>query len=156
MIRNESEYQEAVRRLQDERDRLDDHKRHLEKMGLAKDEVKRASDPLRSFHAQLAEEVESYERLKRGDIAELTNLHGIGHTLIALRIARGITQRELANRLGVHESQVSRDERNEYHNVTVARASRVLDALDIQMRSVFEQTLPQNSTDAATPPSHHP
>ena len=27
-------------------------------------------DPLRSFHEQLAEEVESYERLKRGDLGE--------------------------------------------------------------------------------------
>ncbi len=149
MIRNETEYQEAVRRLKEERVRLGDHQQRLEAMGLAKDEVKRAIDPLRSFHAQLAEEVESYERLKRGDIAELTNLHGIGHTLISLRIARGITQRELANRLGVHESQVSRDERNEYHNVTVSRASRVLDALDVKMRSIFEQTLPQSSSDRA-------
>lgn len=154
MIRNESEYQEAVRRLQEERERLNDHKQRLENMGLAEDEVKRAIDPLRSFHAQLGEEVESYERLKRGDIAELTNLHGIGHTLIALRIARGITQRELASRLGVHESQVSRDERNEYHNVTVSRASRVLDALDVKMRSIFEQTLPQSSSEGVA--SSHP
>ncbi len=154
MIRNESEYQEAMCRLQEERKRLNDHKQHLEEMGLAENEVKRAIDPLRSFHAQLAEEVESYERLKRGDIAELMNLHGIGHTLIALRIARGITQRELASRLGVHESQVSRDERNEYHNMTVSRASRVLDALDVKMRSIFEQTLPQSYSEGAA--TSHP
>lgn len=154
MIRNETEYQEATRRIREERDRLGDHKQHLEEMGLEQDEVKRAIDPLHSFHAQLVEEVESYERLKHGDIAELTNLHGIGHTLIALRIARGITQRELANRLGVHESQVSRDERNEYHNVTVARASRVLDALDVKMRSIFERTLPQTDIDPSARASH--
>ncbi len=141
MIRNESEYQEAARRLLDERARLNDHKAHLEAMGLDPDEVKRAIDPLRSFHEQLAEEVESYERLKRGDIDETTNLHGLGHALVALRIARGLTQRELASRLGVHESQVSRDERNEYHNITVARASRILDALGVRMRSLFEQPL---------------
>jgi len=34
--------------------------------------------------------------------------------LAALRIARGVSQRDLAGRLGVHESQVSRDKRNEY------------------------------------------
>ena len=37
-----------------------------------------------------------------------------GHMLAALRIARGVSQRDLAGRLGVHESQVSRDKRNEY------------------------------------------
>jgi DNA-binding MarR family transcriptional regulator len=141
MIRNEKEYQEAARRLGEERGRLSEHRARLEAMGLDVDEVKRAIDPFRSFHEQLAEEVASYERLKRGDIAEIENLHGLGHALVALRIALGLTQRELAERLGVHESQVSRDERNEYHNVTVERASRILDALGVRMKSAFEQPL---------------
>jgi len=139
MIRNENEYQEAVRRLREERDRLADHRARLEGMALTADEVKRALDPLRSFHEQLAEEVESYERLKRGELGEIHNLHGLGRTLVALRIVLGLTQRELAERLGVHESQVSRDERNEYHAVTVGRASRILDALGVDLRSVFEE-----------------
>ena len=150
MIRNESEYQEAVRRLRDEQARLAKHRAHLEAMGLGPDEVKRAIDPLRAFHEQLVEEVEGYERLKRGDIAELLNLHGLGHALVALRIALGMTQRQLAERLGVHESQVSRDERNEYHNVTVDRASRILDALGVRMRSEFEQPL----ASGGAPPQH--
>jgi DNA-binding XRE family transcriptional regulator len=141
MIRNESEYQEAVRRLGDEQQRLAEHRKHLGGMGLGADEVKRALDPLRSFHEQLAEEVESYERLKRGELGELLNLHGLGTTLVALRIALGLTQRELAERLGVHESQVSRDERNEYHAITVERASRILDALGVELSSSFERPL---------------
>lgn len=141
MIRNESEYQEAVRRLREERERLAEHSKRLEGLGLAPDETKRALDPLRSFHDQLAEEVESYERLKRGEMGELRNLHGLGSTLVALRIALGLTQRELAERLGVHESQVSRDERNEYHAITVDRASRILDALGVELRSAFEEPL---------------
>jgi ribosome-binding protein aMBF1 (putative translation factor) len=141
MIRNESEYQEAVRRLREERERLAEHVQRLEGLGLAAEETKRALDPLRSFHDQLAEEVESYERLKRGEMGELRNLHGLGSTLVALRIALGLTQRELAERLGVHESQVSRDERNEYHAITVDRASRILDALGVDLRSAFEEPL---------------
>jgi ribosome-binding protein aMBF1 (putative translation factor) len=148
VIRNEREYQEAARRLQEERARLRDQRTHLEAMGLDPDEVKRAIDPMRSFHEQLAEELESYERLRRGDLAEMTNLHGLGHALVALRIALGLTQRELATRLGVHESQVSRDERNEYHHITVDRASRILDALGVRMTSAFEQPL--------TPPTRDP
>ncbi len=139
MIRNEPEYQEAVDRLREERTRLAEHRQRLEEMGLSAGEVKRALDPLRSFHLQLEEEVESYERLKRGDLGELLNLHGLGRTLVALRIALGLTQRELARRLGVHESQVSRDERNEYHGIVVERATRILDALDVRLRSAFEQ-----------------
>ena len=81
---------------------------------------------MRSFHEQLREEVESYERLKRGNFDEMHNFQGIGRLLIALRIASGLSQRDLAEKLEVHESQVSRDERNEYHGVTVERANRVL------------------------------
>jgi transcriptional regulator with XRE-family HTH domain len=49
-----------------------------------------------------------------------------------------VSQRELAERLGIHESQVSRDERNEYHGVTVERANRILEALGVKLRSVVE------------------
>jgi hypothetical protein len=141
MIRNENEYQEAVRRLDEEAARLTEHEARLAGMGLSASELKRALDPLRSFHLQLAEEVESYERLKRGDLGELTNLVGLGRTLVALRIALGLTQRELAERLAVHESQVSRDERNEYHGITVDRASRILDALGVHLTSRFDEPI---------------
>ncbi|MBI3467224.1 MAG: helix-turn-helix transcriptional regulator [Planctomycetes bacterium] len=138
MIRNESEYKEAVARLADERERLAEHRRRLKQAGLAKDEIKRVIDPMESFHLQLQEEVESYERLKRGEFDQLENLRGLGQLLIALRIAQGISQRELSQRLGVHESQVSRDERNEYFGVTLERASRVLDALNARLRTMVE------------------
>jgi ribosome-binding protein aMBF1 (putative translation factor) len=93
---------------------------------------------MESFHLQLQEEVESYERLKRGEFEELKNLRGLGHLLISLRIAKGISQRDLAARLGVHESQVSRDERNEYHGITLERAGRILDALKVTLHTKVE------------------
>ena len=150
MIRNESEYQEAVRRLQEERERFGQHRARLEETGLGDGEVKRVLDPLMSFHLQLVEEVETYERLKRGELGEQMNLHGLPRTLVAIRIALGLTQRELAERLGVHESQVSRDERNEYHGIAVERASRILDALGVRLKSFFEQPVVPDGPRAAT------
>lgn len=141
MIRNESEYKEAVERLQEEKSRMATYQAELERSGLAEDALKRAMDPLRSFHLQLAEEVEYYERLKRGDPGAIHNLHGLGRFLVGLRIAVGITQRELASRLDVDESQVSRDERNEYHGVSIERAVRILDALGVQLVSQVKQPL---------------
>ena len=55
------------------------------------EEIKSVIDPIESFHLQLKEEVESYERLKRGQFDELENLRGLGHLLIALRIAQGLS-----------------------------------------------------------------
>ena len=82
-----------------------------------------------SFHAQLKEEVEWYERVKRRDFGVVRQLTEVGSLLVALRITNGITQSELAKRLGVDVSQVSRDERNDYHGVSVERADRILLAL---------------------------
>jgi ribosome-binding protein aMBF1 (putative translation factor) len=138
MIRSETEYQEAVRRLGEERKRMKDQEGKLAELDLSKAEIKRAMDPVRSFHEQLKEEVASYERLKRGEFDEIRNFEGLGRLLIALRIAQGMSQRELAERLGVHESLVSRDERNEYHGVTLERANRVLEALGAEVRTTVE------------------
>jgi len=133
MIRNEAEYQEAVLRLAEEQKRLKAQRAKLDELDLSKEEIKRVLDPIRSFHEQLKEEVASYERLQRGEFEELQNFEGLGRLLIALRISKGISQRELAERLGVHESQVSRDERNEYHGVTVDRARRILEGLGAEV-----------------------
>jgi DNA-binding Xre family transcriptional regulator len=138
MIHNEKEYAEAVERIAQEKRRLADQKSKLKDMGLGVAEVKRALAAMISFHQQLEEEILSYERLKRGEFDEVSNLRGLGPLLVSLRIARGLTQRQLAEKLGVHESQVSRDERNEYHGITVERAARVLEALDVEVRSHVE------------------
>ena len=135
MIRNENEYREALTRLGEEQKRIGAQKAHLETMGLSPADVKRAIDPIQSFHLQLQEEVESYQRLKRGEFDDIWNLQGLGQLLISARIARGLTQRQLAEKLGVSESQVSRDERNEYHGVTLNRAARILELLGVELRT---------------------
>jgi ribosome-binding protein aMBF1 (putative translation factor) len=129
MIRNESEYQEALRRLEQDRYVAAKQREALVKAGLSLDEVDRGMEPLLSFQAQLAEEVAWYENVRRRNFPTIRRLTDVGRLLIALRIANGISQRELADRLGVSESVVSRDERNEYHGITVDRAQRILDAL---------------------------
>lgn len=138
MIRNETEYQQAVARIDAERIRLQEHSQAWKAQGFSEAQILKLRQPLESFHLQLVEEVESYERLKRGQFDDLLNLHGLGQTLIGLRIARGFTQRQLAARLGVSETQVSRDERNEYHGITMDRAMRILEALEARLRTKVE------------------
>jgi ribosome-binding protein aMBF1 (putative translation factor) len=135
VIRSESEYREAVKRIREEQERMTVYEAHLREQEKFSDEaIERVIAPIRSFHLQMVEKVQSYERLKRGEVEELRNLRGLGHLLIALRIARGFSQRQLAERLGVHETQVSRDERNEYFGITLERAAKILDSLGIKIR----------------------
>lgn len=86
-------------------------------------------------------DAETYERIKRGELEPLHNLANIGRLLIGARIAMDLTQRELAERLGVSESVISRDERNEYHGVSVDKAQRVLEALGIRVRVEIEEPI---------------
>jgi hypothetical protein len=132
MIRNDEELQQAKLQIADGQQRLKRERAALRAEGLEPAEIRRAVSPVQAFLLQLQEEMESYERLLRGEFDELKNFAGVGRLLV--------TQRELAERLGVHESQVSRDERNEYHGVSIERASRILEALGANVRTVVEPT----------------
>ncbi len=139
MIRNEREYQETLRRVKDDQDFIAEQRRALEGLNLSPDEVERAMGPALSFHAQLVEEMEWYERVRRRDLETIHSLTAIGRLLIAARIANGLTQQELAERLGVSAAQVSRDERNEYHGITVERAQLILDRLGERLTARLEE-----------------
>lgn len=139
MIRSEQEYQKALEQLEQHDAVLEEQRRRLREMGLEGGNLERAMHPVQSFREQLREEVETYERMRRGDLGALRNLNSIGRWLIGLRIAKGLTQRELAELLEVSPSQVSRDENNEYHGITVDRAQRILEALGVQFEAHLEE-----------------
>lgn len=135
MIRSEQEYQKALERLEKNQAVMAEQREELEGFELGPGEVGRALQPLESFYEQLREEVDVYERMKRGDLGALRNLTSIGRWLIGVRIAKGLTQQQLAGRLGVAPSQVSRDESNEYHGISVERAQRILEALGVRFEA---------------------
>lgn len=134
MIRTESDYQEARSRIAAEAARIQKTKDLLIEQGLTPEAIKRVIDSLNSFHIQLQEELEGYEKIKRGDFDTITNLKDLGRTLIGLRIFAGLSQRKMAGLLNIDESQVSRDERNEYRNITIERASRIFEILRAHIR----------------------
>ena len=128
----------SLRRLQADQAVAARQREVFEKAGFSADEVERGMEPLLSFQAQLADEIEWYENVRRGKFPIARRLTQLGQLLIALRIASGLTQRGLADRLAVSESVVSRDERNEYHGITIERAQRVLDALQASISTRVE------------------
>jgi ribosome-binding protein aMBF1 (putative translation factor) len=132
MIRTDFEYRETLKRIENAEQQFREEEAKLKAKGYDRAAIKRLLDPGRAFYEQIKSEVRNYERLKRGEFDELHNLQGLGHLLIGARIASGLSQRELADRLGVHESQVSRDERNDYSGVTVDRADRILQSLGVE------------------------
>lgn len=133
MIRTEAEYQRTRKSVDESVEHLRIEREKLAEDGFSEAEIRRGLDPQLSFLEQRKEELEEYEKLCRGEIGEIKSYQSTGRLLIALRIARGLSQKQLAERLGVHESAVSRDERNEYHGITIERATRVFEALEAEV-----------------------
>ena len=138
MIRNDKEYNEMQKRLESDRKFLQLQRDSLIEMKLTEEQIERAMAPALSFYEQLREEIEYYEKIKRGEFEAIKNLEGLGRTLIGIRIALGINQKELAQKLNVSEGQISKDERNEYHGITLEKAQRILDALGVTLTTKVE------------------
>lgn len=129
MIRSEKEYREAVERLRQATEEIAARREKLKEMSFPESGIQRALKPTLSLRVQLEEDVEWYQRVRQRDFGTIRDLSEVGALLIALRVANGLSQKELAEGLGVSEAQVSRDERNQYHGITVDRLQRVLDAM---------------------------
>lgn len=132
MIKTKAEYEAMRQRVVEERERFAVQRAALADAGLTPEQVEVAMQPLVTFAMQLEAELDFYERMMRGDLSALRGLRSIGKHLIALRVSSGWSQAELARRLGVSASQVSRDERDEYFGATVEKVQRVLDALGFE------------------------
>src|SRR5687767_767371 len=125
MIRTEAEYKAAKTEAAARRERLQAYGLTLVAEGYTPQEVELLTQPMEVFAIELEHEVAQYERIRSGDANEIARLREVGKILIALRISRDMTQRELAARTGVAESQVSRDERHEYHGAEIDRIAHV-------------------------------
>ncbi len=77
--------------------------------------------------ADLEGELAEYETLKSGefDLDALQAVADIPKLLIMARIAMGLTQRELAERIGVKEQQIQRYEATDYAQASLARIREV-------------------------------
>jgi len=137
MIKTESAYLEVKKRLKEDLKFIDLEKKRFIELGLNEEEVEIAIEPQISFHEQMKEEVEYYERIKNGDFTPITDLNDLGRTLIAYRIFKNMSQRNLAEKLEVSEAQVSRDEKNEYYGSTKEKLSRVMQALGMHTYTII-------------------
>jgi HTH-type transcriptional regulator/antitoxin HigA len=83
---------------------------------------------------QLEDELREYDELKSGDLTlpNVERLDQIAPFVAKMRIAKGVSQTELARRLGVSKQVISRYEETEYQTVAIARLQEILDAIGIK------------------------
>jgi len=87
-----------------------------------------------SMIRQLEDELREYDQLKSGELAlpHVERLDQIAPFIAKIRISKGISQTELAGRLGVSKQVISRYEENDYQTVAIARLQEILDAIGIK------------------------
>jgi HTH-type transcriptional regulator / antitoxin HipB len=90
---------------------------------------------------QLKQELADYEQLKSGHIVTfvLGSLNDLPTTLIKARIAAGMTQKELADKIGVREQQIQRYEANHYNSASFDRLRSIASALNIEITQAVMQ-----------------
>jgi DNA-binding Xre family transcriptional regulator len=92
----------------------------------------------------LREQVDHYEALKAGKVKR-RNVHSIRELPVLLiegRIAAGLTQRQLADRLGLPEQQIQRYEATKYSGVSLDRLQEVADALGMEIEERVTYSVP--------------
>lgn len=106
----------------------------------------------RALEAQLqdlVEEVREYEALKAGNIivTEISHLEDLPKTLIKARIANGMTQSDLATRLGLKMQQIQRYEADEYNSASLKTLLKIASELnlsvsgDVQIKAIDDPNL---------------
>lgn len=103
---------------------------------------------------QLEEQIAEYEQLRSGKRRELA-YETFGEMLRGLtkaRIAQGLTQRALAQRIHLKEQQVQLYEATDYASASTRRVREVLRALGahVQGSALLTETEPQRHSGAAT------
>ena len=83
-------------------------------------------------------EIEEYENLKAGKVdIKMSSIEDLPKALIQKRISLDMTQRQLAEKLGIKEQMVQRYESNNYESASLHRLTEVWKALDLAMPEVI-------------------
>jgi len=97
---------------------------------------KAQEDALRSQLQELQAQLDEYEALRSGrqQVLEVESFADLPRALIQARIAAGLSQKQLADRLGLKEQQIQQYEATEYASASIARVQEIIRALGIHVR----------------------
>lgn len=144
MITNERQYKIAHAQMRRFEESLDAHHASEPAEGVDPRIHEAMGSAIASEIEDLAAQIQRYEDLRDGrvDHRELGSLRELPIALIEARIVAGMTQKELAEGLGVAPQQVQRWESTEYSGVGVDRLQEVADALGVRLEESVSFAVP--------------
>lgn len=103
--------------------------------GLPREVIGGVRRSLTTERRELSEALDAYERAKQGDAALLKKRVGNdpGALLIAARIIKRLSQKDLARKLGLKEQQIQRYEAEKYRKITLSNYQKVAGVLGVRL-----------------------
>jgi HTH-type transcriptional regulator / antitoxin HipB len=134
MIQNEHQYKVSQGKLKEIELSLE--QLHKERKSLHPRQFKMRENGLQGILGEIQEEIEKYDALKEKPmVIEIESFAEIPVALIKARIALGMTQKDLAEKLGMKEQQIQRYEANQYGSAGFHRLTEVAEALEVTLNS---------------------
>jgi HTH-type transcriptional regulator / antitoxin HigA len=111
--------------------------------GLPRQAVDGIRKSLATEQRELSSLLEGFERAKTGDLSLLRQQAGKdpGAALIVARISRGLSQKELARKLGLREQAIQRYEAENYRSVSLSNFQKFATVLGVDWRLDLVPTL---------------
>lgn len=104
-------------------------------------------EAMESQLADLQAELAAYDRLKSADLSviSINSFDQLADGLIQARIASGLSQKALADRLGLKEQQIQRYEAERYASASYQRLREIADALGVRIKNDILLPIAPNS-----------
>jgi HTH-type transcriptional regulator/antitoxin HipB len=85
---------------------------------------------------ELSVEISEFDQLIRGelDILEQHDIFQISDVISKARLAKGWTQKMLADELGIDEQQIQRYEANDFESAKLSRILEIIYAMDLELK----------------------
>lgn len=145
MIKNKRQHEYSKRKLHELEEDL---KAIRKKYYIDKNKVALLSQGYIEHIVQFKDEIKGYEDMIKAPFPEVLpihNLNEINRSIVRLRIARKITQEELAQRVGCKQSDISRLERDDYRGHTIAKLDNIIAGLGAK---IVLNLIPEESVSA--------
>ena len=134
MIKNERERTRKQQQVKDYEQLIIQNRELLKRVGVSPEKIEEHIALNKASMEEIKAEIAEYDQLKNHTTPPSETITRIGDLLVKLRIYKGLTQKALAERMGVDETQVSRDERSHYKGVSLERLLKVIQALEVEIQ----------------------
>ena len=96
---------------------------------------KAMSAGIRSQIQELREQLKEYERMTKATTLRLDSVESLPEVLIRGRVARGYTQKDLAEKLHIKPQQIQRYEATGYRTASLKRIVEIMNALELDLQA---------------------